>query len=364
MRLGFALEYSLGHITHSENLKRVLALDSTVEPVYTDLPYDGIQALWAKLPGIRSNWSIRASIGAYLGMRRHKNTLDGAFFHTQVTSLFSPGFMRTVPSVVSLDATPLQYDSMGSFYNHTPNSNRRLEWLKKSLNTRAFNAARHLVTWSYWAKSSLIDDYGIAPEKITVIPPGIDTGKWDFAAQRKSKMVGPIRLLFVGGDFVRKGGETLLAAMAAIPADLNIQLDIVTQSRLNSTGSGDIRVHNGVKPNSDVLLGLYRDADIFVFPTRGDCLPLAVMEALSAALPVITTDVGALSEAVTHERSGLVVPPDDPEALAAAIIRLAENPDLRGRMSETARAVALERFDGDTNYHTLIELIKSVGKIR
>ncbi len=175
MNLGFALEYSLGHITHAQNLKRAMAEQTDIVPTYVDLPYEGMIGAWTRLPGVRSNWSLRASLGAWLGLRGQAKRLQGALFHTQVTSLFSAGLMRRVPSVVSLDATPLQYDALGAFYGHAPSSNARMEALKKRLNQRAFGAARHLVTWSQWAKDSLVADYGVPAEKITVIPPGIDT---------------------------------------------------------------------------------------------------------------------------------------------------------------------------------------------
>jgi glycosyltransferase involved in cell wall biosynthesis len=113
-----------------------------------------------------------------------------------------------------------------------------------------------------------------------------------------------------------------------------------------------------VKPNSTALLDLFSQADAFVFPTLGDCLPLAVMEALAAGLPVITTDVGALTEAVTHEDTGLIVPRDDPASLAQAITRLASDPVLCREMGQRARETACERFDQATNYRRLLTVIR------
>ena len=105
-----------------------------------------------------------------------------------------------------------------------------------------------------------------------------------------------------------------------------------------------VTVWHDVQPNSETLLGLFAQADLFVFPTRGDCLPLAVMEALAAGLPVITTTVGALPEAVTHGETGWVVPPDDPDALGGALTALASDAPLRARLSRSARSVGRERF--------------------
>ena len=357
MKLGLALEYSLGHVTHADNLKAVLQHDRTIHPSYIDLPYHRTPGWWAGLPGVRSNWSLRASLGAYLALRRQAASLDGALFHTQVTSLLSAGIMRRVPSVVSLDATPLQYDTLGAYYGHTPSTNARVERLKWRLNQRAFATARHLVCWSHWAKHSLAADYGILPEKVTVIPPGIDTERWRFPA-RVERRGGGLNILFVGGDFQRKGGDTLLEAFRMLPRSLGAHLHLVTGTRGVAEGVPGVSVHHGVTPNSDALLCLFAQADLFVFPTRADCLPLAVMEALAAGLPVITTRVGALAEAVVHGETGWVISPDDAPAMAEAIRALAEDPAQRARFGAAAREAALERFDAGINYGRLVEVLR------
>ena len=355
MRLGFALEYSLGHTTHAQNLKRVLETQPEIAPTYVDLPYAGMTGAWTRLPGVRSNWSLRASLGAWHGLRRQARHLDGALYHTQVTSLFAAGLMRQVPSVISLDATPLQYDALGAFYGHTPSSNSRLEALKKRLNQRAFGAARHLVTWSEWAKNSLVTDYGVSAEKISVIPPGISTALW--RRPRTARVPGPVRLLFVGADFARKGGDTLLEAFRLLPPDL-AHLTVVTKTQDAGNNLPNVTVRHDIAPNSEALRTLYADADLFVFPTRGDCLPLAVMEALTSGLPVVTTTVGALPEAVTHGETGWIVPPDDAPALAAALQALAGDAALRERLSVQAALVGSERFDADANYGRLIRTVQ------
>ena len=360
MNLGFALEYSLGHTTHAQNLKRVLAGDAAVRPVYVDLPYQDTPGRWTRLPGVRSNWSVRASLGAYLGLRPQAGRLDAALFHTQVTSLFSAGLMRRCPSVISLDATPVQYDALGAFYGHSPSGNARIEALKKRLNMRAFGAARHLVAWSEWAKDSLITDYGVVPAKISVIPPGIDTALWEFPAHDK-RPKGTVNVLFVGGDFARKGGDTLLAAFQALPPNLDAHLHLVTQTPDAAEGVPGVTIHRGLTANSAPLRRLFAEADLFAFPTRGDCLPLAVMEAMAAGLPVITTHVGALAEAVTDGHTGLIVPPDDPDALRGALTALIADPGLRGRTGRNAREAARTRFDAATNYCRLLGLVKTLA---
>ena len=361
LNLGFVLEHSLGHITHAQNLKRALKDRPDIWPTYIDVPFHNTPGTWSKFPGVRSNWSLRASLCAYLALRPQSQALQAVLFHTQVTSLFSAGLMRRLPAVISLDATPLQYDALGRFYGHSPSAHSHIEGIKKRLNVRALTAARHIITWSAWTKTSLVADYGMSADKITVIPPGIDTIQWRFPREI-AHCNQPLHLLFVGGDFVRKGGDVLLEAFQRLAPSINAVLHLVTNSTDVVEGRNNVCVYRNIAPNSEKLLQLFRQADIFVFPTRADCLPLAIMEALAAGLPIITTRVGALSEAVVHGETGLIVPPNDPEALTNAINQLAADPGMRARLGSHARVAALERFDATTNYRRLLNIVTSIAR--
>ena len=285
-----------------------------------DLPFHDTPGRWARLPGVRSNWSARASLGAYLGLRpQRRGAGRRAVPHAgHVPVLGGTDAPRAVGRLPGRDAPAVRRP--GRLLR--PRAQRqRARWrpLKKRLNERAFRAARHLVAWSQWAKDSLVADYGVPADKITVIPPGIDTARWDFPARRPDPQ-RPVNLLFVGGDFARKGGDTLLEAFAAPAAPARRP---PARRHQDATGWGTAcRASPSTaasRPTRSALLRLFAEADLFVFPTRGDCLPLAVMEALAAGLPVVTTDVAALPEAVTHGETGWIVPPDDPPALADAL---------------------------------------------
>jgi glycosyltransferase involved in cell wall biosynthesis len=355
MQLGLALEYSLGHVTHAQNLQQQLEGVSSVMPHAIRLAYDDNAQWWQRLPGIRSNWSLRASIGARLFLKRHQTKLQGLFFHSQVTSLLSADLMRSIPSVVSLDATPLQYDALGASYSHATGP-AAIETFKKNLNTRTFTTASRLVTWSEWAKGSLVNDYGIDAEKVVVIPPGIDTERWNFGVRPLDTHT---HLLFVGGDFYRKGGQTLLDAWRGLSqiSRRHATLHIVTKTE-GITGDMDgIQLHYGLTPNSDALIDLYRIAGAFVFPSIGDCLPLAVLEALASGLPVLTTNVAALPEAVRHMEAGLILPMDDVAAWTAALADVIADASLRRAWGEAARQHAIEKFDARKNYGRLVNVI-------
>jgi glycosyltransferase involved in cell wall biosynthesis len=361
MRIGFALEYSLGHVTHAQNLKRFLEDDASVDPLYIDIPFDATPMPGLLRPIFKDNWSVRASLAARRGLRPSARSLSSCLFHTQVTSLFSTDLMRRIPSVVSLDATPVQYDALGEFYKHAPGP-PPIEAIKRGLNANAFSAAAHLVTWSRWAKDSLARDYGVDPGKVSVIAPGIDLDRWRVERAPSRGESEPVTFLFVGGDFERKGGLTLLEAFRSVRRVLDcVQLWIVTKTLPESFCEPGVELFTGMAPNSTQLRALYARADVFAFPTLGDCLPLAVMEALAAGLPVITCGVGALGEAVTDGECGIVIEPASPEAMSAAMIRLAADPAERAVMSAAAVRRAEERFDAAKNYMELIALLKRIA---
>ena len=170
-----------------------------------------------------------------------------------------------------------------------------------------------------------------------------------------------MRVLFVGGDLVRKGGAVLVEAVRALRhSGVPVELDLVTRDDLEP-GAG-IRVHHGLAPNSQPLVDLYRRADVFCLPTLGDCLPMVLSEAGAAGLPLISTDVGAINEIVRQGETGLLVPPGDPVALATALERLVDDRDLRRRLGEGAQRVTSAEFDAAANARRLVDLLVSVSR--
>jgi glycosyltransferase involved in cell wall biosynthesis len=133
------------------------------------------------------------------------------------------------------------------------------------------------------------------------------------------------------------------------------ELTVVTERPQPETRG--VRVYNGLGPNDPQLLSLYRDADIFALPTFADCRAVVLSEAMAAGLPVVTTSVGAQPEAVGSGVTGLIVPPNDSEALGRALRRLIDEPELRLSMGRHARAIAEARFDARINARELTDVI-------
>lgn len=165
-------------------------------------------------------------------------------------------------------------------------------------------------------------------------------------------------MLFVGGDFARKGGKVLLEAFESGLRD-RCTLDIVTKDEINPPHSS-VRVHRGLTPNSPQLRQLYDEADLFVFPTLGDCTPIAIMEAMASGLPVLATNVGAIAEEVDDGKTGFLLPPEDPRAIVEAVNTLLDDPQKLVTMGVAGRTKAAKCFNGEYNYKALIALIKNL----
>ena len=358
LNIALILEQTLGHITHAQNLQACLNTEPHLQPHWIEVPFD-LSPYQARLP-LYNNWSVRASWRA----RRSLNALgvermDGVFFHTQVTSLFSIDLMHRVPTVISLDATPLNYDTLGTYYNHKPDGDGAIDSLKFWLNRHAFHAAVALVTWSDWVRRSLIADYSVDPERIHVIPPGIHIDDWTSAPRVPHD--GPVRILFVGGDFKRKGGPLLLEAWRQHLRD-RAELHIVTQSEV--APEPGIHVYYGLKPNSPALRQLFFAADIFALPTLGDTLGIVFAEAGAAQLPTVSTAIAGIPEVVCHGESGLLCPPGDINAFAAALSQLVDNPDMRALMGIRAGEIVAAHFDARKNTRRLVQLLSECAEKR
>lgn len=357
--LVFVLEQTLGHVAHSRNIIRCLDRhSSSVHATVIPIEYRRAAGLTGLLPGFRT-WTFDASRQAQvaLGRRLQSGPVDALFIHTQVAATLAGPVMRRVPTVVSIDATPINYDSQGAAYGHSVGA-APVEALKLRLNRYVFDRAAHIVSWCSWAADSLTAHYGVPAEKISVIHPGVDVEL--FTAPDRSHRDCPVRVLFVGGDFARKGGPELMSAMQRVGS--RAELDVVTMSEVTVPPGVTCRVHRGLGPQAPELVRLYRDADVFALPSRGDCFPQAVAEALASGLPVVASDAGAIPEMVRDGYNGVVVPRRDVQALAEALELLVRSATLRRRMGIASRGLAEREHDADRNNRRIVELMVAIPK--
>jgi len=354
-RIGFVMEQGLGHVTHILGLQNAVAKEPGIHPEWMLVPYHE-NDLWEKLPPM----SIKMGLRARKMLRRAMSNgrPDCLFFHTQVLSLLNADFIGRIPSVISLDATPLDFNSIAASYD----SRTAKGWLgriKHAWYRSVFSHAAGLVAFSGWVRDSLMSDYGVPEEKIRVIPSGIDLEQWKPAAVEKT-ITQKIKLLFVGGEFQRKGGVELLQAYRHGLAE-HCELDIVTRDKVDAP-EPTIRVHNGLSQGMPELRQLFIDADIFILPSRGDASPFVVLEAMAAGLPVLSTRVGAIQEQVVDGVSGYLMADNQPATIQSTVLRLVGNREQMRAMGRAGRQLAEEKFNARTNYHHLLEYLETIAR--
>jgi glycosyltransferase involved in cell wall biosynthesis len=361
--VAFVLEQTLGHVTHSQNLRSLVPRDERITATFHPIEYE-LNGWPARVPGY-SNWTVRAGVRARRAIRNSNRAHDvrALFIHTQVPSILAARWMKRIPTVVSVDATPIQYDQLGTQYAHQ-RAGRIAEGIKWRLNRNAFANAAHVVSWSEWSKQSLVADYGVPASKVTVLAPGVELAQWS-RPPRPIEDESVVKILFVGGDLERKGGSVLIEAVrqlrSAMPHGVgvpNVELHLATGADV--ADEPGIVVHHGLRPNSAELIALYHDADVFCLPTLGDCLPMVLSEAGAARLPLVATDVGALREIVQEGRTGLIVEPGSVGSLAAALSRLVTDADLRRTFGDNAAALVADRFDAAKNAARIVDVLVDV----
>ena len=336
--VGILLEQTLGHVSHGRNLQNSLSNADEADVRCRELPYEPVGPL-DRLPP-RSNWTVRSGLAARAAVRdmSDETPLDALLVHTHVPATLLGSVMDQLPTVVSIDATPHQIDTLGESYDHRvlPGPVESLKW---RLHRKTFRRAASLITWSNWAAESLISHYGADRDDIDVIPPGVINSQWRRPAPR-AETPYVTRILFVGGDFERKGGELLLEAVKRLNDENDvrsgreqIELHLVTSAARG--GAPGVHFHTGLTPNSPELIELYHRCDVFALPTKGDCSPLVLAEAAAAGLPAVTTDIGAIGETVIDGVTGHLVEPTG-EGLVAARSMLVVDNDHRRKLGHAA----------------------------
>lgn len=250
----------------------------------------------------------------------------------------SPAALRGVPYVLHF-----QSGRFGEFYRTAPAPVRTL------IRTLVSRAARAIVLGH-----SLVPmlEGLINAERIAVVPNAITDVTGSIPPRREN---GRVRALYLGNLMPDKGYIELISAARALLAEgLDMEFvfagavsDAAAHERAREAASGARDRIRFVGPVAgDAKTALLRTADLLVLPTHyeSEGHPLVLLEAMAAALPVVSTRHVAIPETVLHEVTGLLVDVHDTAGLASAIRRLATDPKLRLRLGEGGRARYLEQY--------------------
>ena len=306
-----------------------------VQEVYGEDPYDLDSETWGlplsgprtryKVPLPSSIWSMTGSLGRALACLRRAKP-DVVYVHyvwinAVYFALLKPFFGYAL--VLGL---------RGSDINRPGVTARAFPLL--------FRAADRVIAISEDLKALALR-YGADARRVEVVYNGADIGWWQRADAEVER--DPKRIVFVGRLETVKGPDVLLEAFGRIAgaspeASLLLvgggSLEESLRERAASLGLDERIAFCGPQDHQRIKEQLYR-ASVLAFPSRSEGFGLAMLEGMATGLPVAASNVGAIPEVL--DGGGLLVPADDPDALAEALLRLLRDPDERDRLGRTAR---------------------------
>jgi glycosyltransferase involved in cell wall biosynthesis len=288
-----------------------------------------------------ARWRLTVSehVRQEIELLRTRQRIDAIVINTQSVALSCESLARALPLFVCLDAT---FEQLAASRWFAPN--RLSRWLLpltlapiRARERRIFHSAARLLPWSDLARQSLEADYRIPPERMSVLPPSIDPPPMRTARQRGGKP----QILFIGGDFQRKGGPLLLKCFAGRFAS-RAELHLVTQSDVPPQPG--VIVHRSVTAQSDAWRQRWEEADVFVFPSTLETFGIVLLEALAFGVPIISTQVGAARELLVEGSAGILLSTADETLLACAIADVLDNRDAARARAEIGRRRVEEKF--------------------
>jgi glycosyltransferase involved in cell wall biosynthesis len=361
-RFGFVLSTSLGNLTRFENLKKYAERDAEVDIAWAPVKHylaPGEPDRFRWLPGalraraivLQQAWPVLGRLGAFDAVMIHMYEVD------LLTALRGYLFRKPL-RIVSSDDAPVV--DPGTYPLH-PVDRAKPAWrraIRLRLDLWRARRADLLVPFSEWAGRILVDGARVEAAKVMPLHVGLDLEVWTCPPRAPAPPATRAKLLFVGGEFARKGGPQLLAAFERDLGDI-AELHLVTKSAPPALPP-HVHVHADMVPNDPRLTRLYREADMLVHPTTSDLSPWVVLEAMASGLPVVTTPIAGIVECVEEGRTGLLVPVGDPEALARAIRSLIDDPERRRSMGAAARRRIEQHFNAAINVPRILGFMKAL----
>ena len=259
--------------------------------------------------------------------------------HAHVSERGSAYRISIVLLVARLFRVPVVLHTHGSefhtFYDSLPTA-------VKTFVRRAFKTCSKMIVLSDSWKSFYVRNLNLLPEQVVAIPNPVK-----IPSQVPSRAGSDnLKIVFLGRIGDRKGAFDLIKAFSLIDVSERMHAELILAGDGQAEAAQSLAAELNLS-DSVVVLGwidaLHRDhllssADIFVLPSYNEGLPMAVLESMSWALPVLTTPVGGIPEVITNGDNGLLVQPGDIDQLSSALNKLIQNPSLRKALGSAARA--------------------------
>lgn len=285
--------------------------------------------------------------------------------HTYLSSFFGAficSFLKT-PYVITHHGEGVPLSSIARMY----------KFLRDILLARyIFSHSKKVISVNQYEVKALTQRYKVPPEKIVVIPNGVDENQFSTLPVPNSSLLkewSDKKIILSGGVLARwKGFDYLINAMKLVVNERD-------DARLAITGNGpdraklqnlvvSLELEQHVKflgyLDEKLMPLCYRLSYMYVLPSIYDVCPTSVLQAMASEKPVIVTSQGGQTELVIDGKSGLIVQPCNAEALAKTILTLLSNEDLALSMGKQGRRLILQRFTWDRICTEVLRVYKDV----
>jgi glycosyltransferase involved in cell wall biosynthesis len=209
------------------------------------------------------------------------------------------------------------------------------------------------------AMARFLADHGLPARRIHVVPNGIDVPRAPRASTKRSR--GQLVLGTAANLEYHKGIDVLLEACSRMRAKPRIEIlgDGTMRRALEDQAAG-LGLDAHFAGHVDDVRQRIRTWDLFVLPSRAENFPLAALEAMAASRPVLGTRVGGVPEVVVDGETGVIVEPEDPAALAAAVDELARRPARLAKLGAQGRERAVSLFGADRMVARMLALYEAL----
>ena len=228
-----------------------------------------------------------------------------------------------------------------------------------------------IVTPSHWlteqAKVSILNQLPIYH-----IPNGIDTNAYQPLDKEKCRDILGIpvnkKVLIFGAEKLndsRKGADLLIEALKSLPESLKAEILLLILGNHGQKIANLVGIPTLILGyvTSDLLKSIaYSAADLFIFPTRADNLPLVLQESLACGTPIVSFKIGGVPDLVRPEITGYLAHPEDPQDFCNGIIQLLTDDRLRQKMRENCRAIAINEYSLELQAQRYIQLYQQTLK--
>jgi len=269
---------------------------------------------------------------------------------------FSSGQPRRYAVAIHTDATTKNtIDDFGD----SPITTRRLLAAERDI----FSGCDLITTMGHWALDSAVNDYAVPPAHGLWTPP---TAENNLEPRTTGWADGPTkrlpRIVFVGNDWIRKGGQLLLGWHQARWKD-RAELHFVGRDAIVDNTAKNVIWH-GQQPRDKVMLEIVPSMDFFVMPTQREMSSWVGVEAMMASVPVILSHIGGIPSLVKEGETGFLCNPKDQASFIARVEFMLDNPRRCLEMGQAAYHHAKARFTPNVVYGELIDRLRAAAQDR